>query len=39
MIPLQKVQEIIKKYETLEKELSSGKVEPKQFAKKIKRIF
>ena len=36
MIPLQKVQEIIKKYETLEKELSSGKVEPKQFAKKSK---
>ena len=36
MIPLQKVQEIITKYDILEKELSSGKVEPKQFAKKSK---
>ena len=36
MIPLQKVQEIINKYNILEKELSSGKVEPKQFAKKSK---
>ena len=31
-----KVQEIITKYDILEKELSSGKVEPKQFAKKSK---
>ena len=36
MIPLQKVQEIINKYDILEKELSSGKVEPNQFAKKSK---
>ena len=36
MIPLQKVKDIIDKYNILEKELSSGKVDPKLFAKKSK---
>ncbi len=36
MIPLQKVKEIILKHSDLEKELSSGKIEPKLFAKKSK---
>ena len=36
MIPLQKVKDIISKYNNLEKELSSGKIEPKLFAKKSK---
>ena len=36
MIPIQKVREIITKYEKLEKELSSGKIDSKLFAKKSK---
>ncbi len=36
MIPLQKVKDIIDKHNILEKELSSGKVDPKLFAKKSK---
>ena len=36
MIPIQKVKDIIEKYYYLEKELSSGNVEPKLFAKKSK---
>ena len=36
MIPLQKVKDIILKHNNLEKELSSGKIEPKMFAKKSK---
>ena len=36
MIPLQKVKEIISKHDNLEKELSSGTVNPKLFAKKSK---
>ena len=36
MIPLQKVKDIINKHNILEKELSSGKVDPKLFAKKSK---
>ena len=36
MIPFQKVKEIISKHKNLEKELSSGKIEPKLFAKKSK---
>ena len=36
MIPLQKVKDIIIKYDNLEKELSSGCVNPKLFAKKSK---
>ena len=36
MVPIQKVKDIISQYETLEKELSSGKIEPKLFAKKSK---
>ena len=36
MIPIQKVKDIISKYDNLEKELSSGKVDPKLFAKKSK---
>ena len=36
MIPLQKVKDIIIKYNNLEKELSSGSVNPKLFAKKSK---
>ena len=36
MIPLQKVQDIIDKHTNLEKELSSGKIDSKLFAKKSK---
>ena len=36
MIPIQKVQDIIAKHDNLEKELSSGNVDPKLFAKKSK---
>ena len=36
MIPLEKVKEIIIKHDDLEKELSSGNVDPKLFAKKSK---
>ena len=36
MIPLQKVKDLIIKYDTLEKELSSGKIDPKLFAIKSK---
>ncbi len=36
MIPLQKVKDIISKHDDLEKELSSGKIDPKLFAKKSK---
>ena len=36
MIPLEKVKEIITKHNELEKELSSGKIDPKLFAKKSK---
>ncbi len=36
MIPLDKVRDIVDKYNTLEKELSSGNIDPKLFAKKSK---
>ena len=36
MIPLQKVKDIIDKHNVLEKELSSGNIDPKLFAKKSK---
>ncbi len=36
MIPFQKVKNIIEKHDSLEKELSSGNIEPKLFAKKSK---
>ena len=36
MIPLEKVRDIITQHDTLEKELSSGNVDPKLFAKKSK---
>ena len=36
MVPLEKVKEIILKYDALEKELSSGKIDPKLFVKKSK---
>ena len=36
MVPINKVKEIINKYNTLEKELSSGNIDPKLFAKKSK---
>ena len=36
MIPLKKVEEIINKHTILEKELSSGEIDPKLFAKKSK---
>ena len=35
-VPLFKVKDIVNKYDTLEKELSSGNIEPKLFAKKSK---
>ena len=36
MVPKDKVKKIILRYDTLEKELSSGKIEPRLFAKKSK---
>ena len=36
MVPIDKIKEIIKKFNILEKELSSGNVDPKSFAKKSK---
>ena len=36
MIPIEKVQDIIAKHDSLEKDLSSGSVDPKIFAKKSK---
>ena len=36
MLPLQKVKEIVPKYDSLEKELSSGNLDPKLFASKSK---
>ena len=36
MVPKDKVKEIILRHDTLEKELSSGKIEPRLFAKKSK---
>ena len=36
MIPIQKVRDIVTKHDLLEKELSSGKIDPKLFAKKSK---
>ena len=36
MIPVEKVKEIISKHDSLEKELSSGNIDPKLFAKKSK---
>ena len=36
MIPIDKVQDIIAKHDNLEKELSSGKIDTKLFAKKSK---
>ena len=36
MVPIEKVKDIIVQYEVIEKELSSGNIEPKLFAKKSK---
>ena len=36
MVPINKVRDIITKYDSLEKELSSGDIDPKLFAKKSK---
>ena len=36
MVPLSKVKEIIAKHDALEKELSSGSIDPKLFAAKSK---
>ena len=36
MIPLEKVKSIVNKYENLEKELASGNIDKKDFAKKSK---
>ena len=36
MVPLDKVKDIITKYESLERELSSGSIDPKLFAQKSK---
>ena len=36
MLPIQKVREIVIRHDNLEKELSSGSIEPKLFAKKSK---
>ena len=36
MIPLEKVQEVVSKHDVLEKELSTGSIDPKTFARKSK---
>ena len=36
MVPVEKVRDIITQHDTLEKELSSGSLDPKLFAKKSK---
>ena len=36
MVPIEKVKDIITKHDALEKDLSSGNIDPKQFAKKSK---
>ena len=36
MVPLDKVKDIINKHDALEKELSSGNIDPKLFAQKSK---
>ena len=36
MIPIEKIKDIISKYDVLEKELSSGSIDPKLYAKKSK---
>jgi len=36
MVPIEKVKDIITQYDTIEKELSSGNIDPKLFAKKSK---
>ena len=36
MVPIDKVKDIITKHDSLEKELSSGNIDPKLFAKKSK---
>ena len=36
MVPIQKVKDIVTRYDNLEKELSSGNIESKVFAKKSK---
>ena len=36
MIPLQKIEDIVSKYKTIEKELSSGNIDPKKYAQKSK---
>ena len=36
MVPISKVKDIVTKYETLEKELSSGNIDTKLYAKKSK---
>ena len=36
MVPIQKIEELINKHSLLEKEMSSGKTEKKQFAEKSK---
>ena len=38
MVPLDKVKDIIGKHDLLEKELASGNIDPKLFAKKSKSI-
>ena len=38
MIPIEKVQDIIAKYDNLEKELSAGSIDKKLFAKKSKAV-
>ena len=36
MVPINKVKDLIAKHDVLEKELSSGSIDPKLFAKKSK---
>ena len=39
MVPIDKVKDIIIKHDALEKELSSGNIDPKLFAKKSKDYY
>ena len=39
MVPIEKVKDIISQYDILEKELSSGSVDSKLFAKNLKNIL
>ena len=39
MIPIEKIKDIVNKHTVLEKELSSGNIDPKSFAQKSKELL